>query len=73
MSSMASQIRLYARLVQAVFMGVLLLGASLMIGEYAEIVSVPFSELSVSTTVYGFLGMVACEYVARRFGREEKQ
>lgn len=61
------QIKLYAKVLQALFLALFMLGASTGIGDAVAITNLPFSPFSVTSMTYGVLGMIGCEYVARQF------
>ena len=65
-------VKIFARVAQGIFFGVFLLGVSMIFGDLAPIIDLPISPLSMTTTVYGVLGMIACEFVAWRAGRSEE-
>jgi hypothetical protein len=64
--SLASNISIGARVVQALFIGVFVLGVSMMVGDYSSTVKMPFSPLSLSTTMFGGLGALISEIIAQR-------
>ena len=61
------QVRLYAKVLQALFLALFMLGASTGVGDAVAITNLPFSPFSVTSMTYGVLGMIGCEYVARTF------
>lgn len=68
-------IKIGAKVIQGIFFGVFLfgvflLGVALAAGDVSVLVELPVSAISVTTAVYGLLGMLACEFVARRVGGE---
>ena len=58
---------LYAKVLQGFFLALFFLGVSTGIGDLAEMLQIPVSSFSMSTMTYGILGMLGCEYIARRF------
>ena len=65
-ANLTTKVSLSARLVQALFIGIFVLGISMMLGDYSSTVKLPFSSLSLSTTVFGGLGALVSEFVAKR-------
>jgi hypothetical protein len=53
------------RIFQAIFSGVFALGLSSMAGDLTGAWNLPFSSFSITTTMFGFIGMVICEIFAR--------
>lgn len=60
-------LKLYAKLLQAVFLALFMLGVSTGAGDVVAVTTLPFSPFSVTSMTYGVLGMIGCEYVARQF------
>ena len=63
----SKQIALYAKVAQGFFLALFFLGVSIGVGDIAPILEIPLSAFSMSTMTYGLLGMLGCEFVARRF------
>ena len=63
----SKQITLYAKVAQGFFLALFFLGVSIAIGDVAPMLDIPFSPFSMSTMTYGLLGMLGCEFIARRF------
>jgi hypothetical protein len=59
------------RVVQGILFGVFILGIAMMFGDASEAIKLPFniSPLSLTITIYGILGMVACEVFSWRLGK----
>jgi len=64
---------LIIRVIQSLLFGVFILGISMSVGDYMPIMHLPISPMSASTTIYGALGMIVCEYLARRFEKWQKK
>ena len=59
-----------ARVIQSIFFAVFILGVSLMTGDYIPTVTnIPISSVNISITLYGLLGMISCEFFARRLSK----
>ena len=59
-----------ARVIQSIFFAVFILGVALMAGDYIPTVAnIPISSMNISITLYGLLGMISCEFFARRLGK----
>jgi uncharacterized protein YacL len=56
---------IYARIAQSVFFAILALGVSSGAGDYAKFVASPFSQFSVTAFVFGLIGIVVTEIIAR--------
>jgi len=56
-----------SRIFQAIFMAIFVLGLSMILADLTGYCELPVSALSVSTTIYGLLGMLVCEFLARKF------
>jgi hypothetical protein len=54
------------RKVQAIFLGIFTLGLSMTAGDYGTFVKSPVSTLSITTTLFGFMGSLVCEFMARK-------
>ena len=63
----SKQITLYAKVAQGFFLALFFLGVSIAAGDVAPMLDIPFSPFSMSTMTYGLLGMLGCEFIARRF------
>jgi len=61
------QIILYAKVFQGFFLALFFLGVSIAVGDLAEMLQIPVSSFSMASMTYGVLGMLGCEYIARRF------
>jgi len=46
------------RILQSISYGVLALGLSMGLGDYGKVVSWPFSNISITTTIFGLIGSV---------------
>lgn len=46
------------RILQAISFGIAALGISMMAGEWAGAVKLPFSNISITLTVFGFIGAI---------------
>jgi len=59
------------RVVQGILFGVFILGIAMMFGDASEAIKLPFniSPLSFTITIYGILGMAACEVFSWRLGK----
>jgi len=64
---------LIIRVIQSLLFGVFILGISMAFGDYMPIMHLPISPMSATTTLYGALGMIVCEYLARRFEKWTKK
>ena len=53
------------RVAQAIFIGIFALGLSSGLGDYATFVKSPLSSFSITSSVFGLMGMVATEAMAR--------
>jgi len=60
-------VALYAKVFQGFFLALFFLGVSVAVGDVAAVVQLPFSPFSMTSMSYGILGMLGCEYIARRF------
>ena len=54
------------RNVQGIFLGIFTLGISMMTGDYASFIHSPISTLSMTTTVFGLMGTIVTEFMARK-------
>lgn len=61
-----------ARLFSMLFVGIFILGLSLMFGEGSSAAKLPFSSLSITTTFFGGVGAVVSELMARRAEKWDK-
>ena len=55
----------YIRTVQAISIGVFTLGISMIVGDLAGYVELPVSVMSITTTLFGGMGAIFCEVMAR--------
>ncbi len=58
---------LYAKVLQGFFLALFFLGVSIGVGDLAPMLEIPLSPFSLGTMTYGLLGMLGCEFIARRF------
>ncbi|GAH48683.1 unnamed protein product, partial [marine sediment metagenome] len=56
-----------AKVLQGFFLALFFLGVSTGTGDLATMLEIPLSPFSMSTMTYGLLGILGCEYIARRF------
>ena len=61
------KVALYAKVAQGFFLALFFLGVSVGVGDIAPMLQIPLSAFSMSTMTYGLLGMLGCEFIARRF------
>lgn len=61
------QVVLYAKVFQGFFLALFFLGISIAVGDLAVMLQIPVSSFSMASMTYGILGMLGCEYIARRF------
>lgn len=54
------------RIVQAIFLGLFTLGISMCFGDIAPSLNIPVSGLSITTTFFGAMGYLMCEWFARK-------
>lgn len=54
------------RIMQAIFIGVFTLGLSMMGGDLATELKLPFSSFSLTTTMFGMMGYLICEWFTRK-------
>ncbi len=54
------------RVFQALCLSVFAMGLSMMAGDYAGAINLPFSSLSLGTTIFGLLGSVITEVFAKQ-------
>jgi hypothetical protein len=64
---------LVIRVIQSILFGVFILGVSMSIGDLMPYAKLPISPMSATTMTYGALGMIVCEYLARRFESWQKK
>ena len=62
-------IAIYSRVFSILFLAIFVLGVSMMLGEGSTDIHVPFSSLSITTTVFGLMGFALSELTARRAER----
>lgn len=60
------KVSISARLFSMLFVGIFILGLSMMFGEGSAATKLPFSSLSVTTTFFGGVGALVSELMARR-------
>jgi len=58
-------VEITARVLQSVCLGILALGVASGLGDYGKAISLPFSQLSITTSVFGLMGTVITEVIAR--------
>ena len=66
-AQMKKKVSLYAKIAQAFFLALFLLGFSSGIGDYTAVLAIPLSAFSVTSMTYGLVGMIGCEYISRKF------
>jgi multisubunit Na+/H+ antiporter MnhB subunit len=59
-------VAIYSRIASVLFLAIFILGISMMFGEGSQAAKIPFSSLSITTTMFGALGWVMSELTARR-------
>lgn len=61
------------RVIQGMLFGLFILGIAMMFGDASAVLELPFkiSPLSFTITIYGLLGMLACELFAWRLSKHE--
>jgi len=57
------------RIFQAIFLGVFVMGLSMMAGDYSTFVKSPISALSITTTIFGLGGALISGFQANRAER----
>jgi len=57
------------RVVQAICLGIFVLGLSMMAGDLTGAIELPISSVSMTTTLFGGMGALMCEWFA---GQAEK-
>lgn len=62
-------VSIYARIGSVLFLAIFILGISMMFGEGSSAAKIPFSSLSITTTVFGAMGWLMSELTARRAER----
>jgi hypothetical protein len=53
------------RVIQSVFVGIFALGLSSGIGDYCQYLKLPFSTFSITSFVFGIIGIIATEIISR--------
>lgn len=61
----ASDAQVGVRCAQALCMGIFTLGLSMMVGDVSGAVKFPVSAMSITTTLFGGMGTIICEFYAR--------
>ena len=54
------------RVFQAICCGIFALGISMIAGDYTTFIKSPISTLSITTTIFGFFGIIITEIMARQ-------
>jgi hypothetical protein len=60
------QVAIYSRIASVFFLAIFVLGISMMLGEGGSAAHLPFSSISVTTTLFGGMGWGMSELTARR-------
>ena len=60
------KVSITARLMSMLFVGIFILGLSLMFGEGSSVAKLPFSSISITTTFFGGIGALVSELMAKR-------
>ena len=63
---LAKSLPLGIRLFQMIFIGIFILGLSLMLGDASGDLKLPISSLSIATTTFGGVGAIVSEVFARQ-------
>lgn len=61
------QVVLYAKVFQGFFLALFFLGVSIGVGDVSAAMELPLSPFSVASMTYGVLGMLGCEFIAKKF------
>jgi len=64
-----NNIEIIARCLQAICLGLFALGVASGLGDYGKVISLPFSQFSITTFVFGLIGTVITEVIARQAKR----
>jgi branched-subunit amino acid permease len=54
------------KMIQAIFLGIMALGLSMMGGDVSSAMKLPFSSFSLTTTVFGIIGAIITEIFSRK-------
>lgn len=60
------------RIVQAISIGIMTLGVSMGAGDLAQVAELAISSLSITTSLFGFVGTVMSEIMIGRIKKDEK-
>lgn len=52
--------------IQAIMLGIFALGLSMMLGDICGAINIPISSFSLTTTMFGAMGSILCEFFARK-------
>ena len=60
-----NNVEITARILQSICLGLLALGISSGLGDLGKVMHSPFSQFSITSTVFGLIGTIMTEIIAR--------